>query len=150
VFPINGADKIQGAKVLGETVVVSKDVGVGYVGAFFCAGTQLSEQYAHENNLYRDKEKNKDVEKAGFFENSRRVRAQPFLKLKSEAYFSNLESLIFAGDISNLKVGDKFEDFNGVNICKKYISERALKAIGNKSRLDNLNTTPIFLKLVIW
>lgn len=133
VFPINGADKIQGAKVLGETVVVSKDIEVGHVGAFFCAGTQLSEQYAHENNLYRDKEKNKDIEKAGFFENSRRVRAQPFLKLKSEAYFSNLESLNFAGDISTLKVGDKFEDFNGVNICKKYISERALRAIGNKT-----------------
>lgn len=142
---IAGADRIQVAKVLGETVIVGKDVQIGDVGVFFCAGTQLSEQFAHENNLYRDKTKNKDIEKAGFFEESRRVRAQPFLGVKSDGLFVGLESLAFTGDITKLKVGDKFEDLNGVNICKKFISEANSKKIGHISpKAKKANTVPYF------
>lgn len=131
-LPIDKADKIQIAKVLGESVVVSKDAKVGDVGVFFCAGTQLSNEYCHENNLFRDATKNYDTTQSGFFEATRRVRAQPFLKVKSEGYFAALESLSFAGDVSKLKLGDKFEEFDGVKICNKYINEKALKALSIK------------------
>ncbi len=130
VMPIEGADKIQIGKVLGETVVISKDIPVGYVGVFFCAGTKLEEGYLHNNNLHRNSEKNIDNTKKGFFEDAGRVRAQPFLKVKSEAYFANLESLSYTGvDISTLKVGDRFEEINGVKVCGKYISEATLEKI---------------------
>jgi len=128
-LPIVGADKIQIAKVLGESVVVSKDAKIGDIGVFFCAGTQLSTEYCHHNNLFRDASKNYYTSESGFFEDSRRVRAQPFLKVKSEGYFADLSSLRFAGDFSKLKLGDKFEELNGVKICNKYLNEKAIKAI---------------------
>lgn len=129
--PIPGADNIHMATVLGETVIVSKQWGVGKVGLFFPAGTQLSEAYAKENNLHRDSTLNKDPEKKGFFEASRRVRAQPFLKVKSEGFFAELESVAFAADISVLKVGDRFEGLNGVQIATKYINEKTRNARAN-------------------
>jgi hypothetical protein len=146
VAPIPGADKIQIAKVLGETVVVSIDTPVGYVGVFFCPGTKLEESYCHNNNLYRHALKNIDPNKTGFFEDAGRVRAQPFLKIKSEGYFATLESLAYTGiDISSLKVGDKFEELNGVKICTKYISEAtAAKIKEQKNKPPKVSLTPYF------
>ncbi len=133
VIAIPNADRIQLGKVLGESVVIAKSVEVGHVGVFFCTGTQLSEEFCKANNLFRDKTKNSNPEKSGFFENNRNVRAQPFLGCKSQGYFAELEALSFAGDISKLKVGDKFEEFNKVGICKKYENERQLRAKANNS-----------------
>lgn len=146
VVPIPSADKIHTAFVLGEQVVVSKSVDVGHVGVLFLAGTQLSEDYTKHSNLHRDSTKNLDTTKSGFFENSRRVRAQPFLKVRSEGYFADIESLSFTGfDISTLKVGDSFEELNGVKVCNKYLNEKSLKAIGNNNtKARKKDTTPLF------
>lgn len=149
VLPIEGADRIQIGKVLGENVIISKNIEVGTLGVFFVAGTQLSTEYCHRNNLFRDKTLNIDVEKSGFFEDSRRVRAQPFLKVKSEGYFAPLESLAFTGNISNLKEMDRFEEINGIKICNKYLSERALKALEQrnkpgKQKPKRVSSTPYF------
>lgn len=142
---IPNADKVQIARVLGENVVVSKSVEVGDIGVFFPEGSQLSFEYCHNNNLHRNSELNSNTEYKGFFDTNRKVRAQPFLKVKSEAYFAGLESLSFAGDTSTLKVGDKFEDFNGVHICKKFYSEKALKAKGNsETKAKKPSLTPFF------
>lgn len=124
VEAIPNADRIHVAYVLGEPVVVSKDVGVGYVGVFFPVDVQLSAEYCHENNLYRDSSRNKDQSKKGFFEDNRRVRSQPFLKVKSCGYFATLDSVNFTGgSVFNEKNGHSFDTLNGVEICKKYISE---------------------------
>ena len=97
VMAIPGADKVHVAVVLGENCIVSKDVGVGYVGLLFPADTQLSEQYCFENNLNRHGTDNKNPEKTGFFDSNRRVRVQPFLKVKSTAYFASVESISYCG-----------------------------------------------------
>ncbi len=145
VIAIPNADRIQIGKVLGESVVISKDIEVGYVGVFFCTGIQLSEAFCHNNNLFRDKTKNLDPEKSGFFEPNRNVRAQPFLGCKSQGYFAALDSLAFTGDISKLKVGDKFEELNGVGICKKYENERQLRAKANtQTKAVKKNSVPFF------
>jgi len=146
IYPIQGADNIQVAKVLGETVIVSKSLQVGYVGILFVAGTQLSEDYCRNNNLYRNKDKNVDNTKAGFFEDSRRVRAQPFMKIKSDGYFAPLESLSYIDNTyTKLKVGDSFEDISGTNVCKKYLNERAIKALkSQKSKPAKVKTAPYF------
>lgn len=123
VEPIPNADRIQIAKVMGENCIVSKEWQVGMLGVFFPAGCQLSEQYCSVNNLFRDSTKNQDNTKTGFFESNRRVRAQPFLKVKSEAFFADLTSLNFATNITKLVEGQSFEDIDGVNICKKFILE---------------------------
>lgn len=134
VTPIEGADFVQSATVLGERVVVSKTANIGDIGVLFLSGTQLSEEYCFENNLFRHKDKNKDSDKAGFFEDNRRVRSQTFRGSQSDAYFADINSLAYTGvDISSLNVGDKFEDLNGKHICNKYISPQTQRAINAKN-----------------
>lgn len=147
ISPIVGADFIKKATVLGESVVVSKDVQVGDIGVLFVTGTQLSEQYCYENNLYRHKEKNKDQTKAGFFDDNRKVRTQTLRGSQSDAYFAPLDSLAYTGyDISKLQ-NDKFTVLNGFDICKKYISPQTLKAISTKAgttKQAKASLTPLF------
>lgn len=137
VTEIPGADKIQVAYVLGEQVVVSKDWGVGKVGILFPADLQLSEEYCSFNNLFRKSELNQDPSKTGFFDTNRKVRCQPFMKVRSEAFFTELSSLEFAGfNIhEKLKVGDKLWELNGREICRKFISPKTQKALENKKKL---------------
>jgi hypothetical protein len=150
VIEIPGADNIHIAKVLGECVIVSKTWQVGMLGVFFPAGTQLSVEYAAYNNLYRDKENNRDKEKAGFFDNNRRVRAQPFMKVKSEGFFADLNSLEFAGDVSTLKQGNTFEEFNGKKIATKFINEKTRQQASNKAgqpgKARKKISTPLFVE----
>lgn len=149
IIEIPGADKIQIAVVLGEQCVVGKDIGVGYVGVLFPEGLQLSEEYCHQNNLFRKAEKNKDSTKTGFFEESRRVRAQPFLKVRSTAYFATLESLAFAGNGGTMTIGTQFDEINGHKICQKYYSPQTLKAMGNKAtKAKKVINVPFFEKHV--
>lgn len=150
VFEIPGAEKIHVARVLGEDVIVGKDWGVGYIGVFFPVDLQLSEQYCFENNLYRDNSKNKDQKKKGFFENNRRVRAQPFLKVKSCGYFTSIDSLeSFATQhplAMNWTVGETFDELNGVKICQKYISEQARKQMSGPKKQKKAKEVPFFEK----
>lgn len=133
VQEIPGADRIHTAFVMGEQVVVSKDWGVGMVGLFFPADTQLSEDFCKHNNLFRKSEMNIDPEKTGFFEQNRRVRCQPFLKVRSEGFFTQLNALDYLGvDVTKFKVGDSFDEINGVKICQKYVNEKTKRALSNK------------------
>jgi hypothetical protein len=128
------ANNVQIGIVLGEPIVISKDWNVGDIGVFFCAGTELSKEYCSSNNLYRDSSLNSNPETTGFFDSNGRVKAQPFLKVRSCGYFSSIESLDFTGyELSKLKLGDSFEDLGGVPICRKYENE-ALK----KSKLNSV------------
>lgn len=134
VIEIPGADRVQISVVLGEHCVTSKDVKVGDIGILFPVDLQLSEEFCHENNLNRDKEKNKDVSKSGFFESNRRVRAQPFLKVRSEGLFVDLDSVSYTGiEESELVVGFSFDELNGKKICQKYINEKTMKEGSNQT-----------------
>lgn len=147
VQEIPNADKIQIAIVLGEAVVVSKDWGVGKVGVFFPTGTQLSHEFVKQNSLYRDSAKNANPDKTGFFDDNRKVRAQPFLKVRSEGFFAELTSLSFANpDMMKLKLGDSFETLNDFEICRKYINPETSKAFkdGTAPRQAKKNFAPNF------
>lgn len=97
------------------------------------SGTQLSEAFCKNNNLYRHSELNSDNTKNGFFEDNRRVRAQKFMGVNSSAFFCGLDSLAFTGvDQTSLKVGDKFETLDGVEICKKFVLKPNQKSSANK------------------
>lgn len=146
VQPIEGADRIQIAYVLGEPVIVSKELDVGYVGIFFPPDTQLSEKFLSNNNLYRNSDNNSDKNQKGFFEENGRVRAQPFLGVKSCGYFTSLESLSYTGfDYSTLQLGNRIEEINGDVIAKKYINPRTKKAQGNaNTKARKKVETPLF------
>lgn len=150
VVEIVGADKIQTAMVLGEQVVVSKDWGVGRVGLFFPADTQLSEEFCKNNNLFRKSHLNLDTEKTGFFDENRRVRCQPFLKVRSEGFFCDVEALNYASP-KELSIGDSFDTVNGRSLCEKYISpatQKALNAAAKNKKKTATKETPMFAKHV--
>lgn len=148
VVAIPGADRIQAAKVLGEQVIVSNDVKVGDIGVLFPTGVVLSQEYASENNLFRESSWNKDSTKNGFFDQPPKVRAQTFLKVKSEGYFATVASLAFTGaDLTGLKVGDSFDSLDGVEICKKWVNTTK-QAKAGKSKARKQSTTPFFEKHV--
>jgi hypothetical protein len=131
---IPNANTIQIAYVVGERVIVGKSTNVGDVGVFFMPDLQLSEQFCSENNLYRHSFLNKDQTKTGFFEDNRRVRAQPFMKIRSEGFFVPFEYFEYTGyDIQNLSIGDQFDELNGLPICCKYISPKTARAMANGS-----------------
>lgn len=139
VIEIPTASNIHVAVVLGENCIVSKDVGVGYVGLLFPADTQLSEQYCFENNLNRQGTDNKNPEKTGFFDSNRRVRVQPFLKVKSTAYFASVESIAYCGEncvaqIYALPMGTVIDKVGENNICCKYISQATRDNINKQNR----------------
>lgn len=148
VESIEGAENIQKAKCMGEIVVVSKELNVGDVGIFFPVDVQLSEEFCHHNNLFRDKEANKDKEKAGFFDKNRRVRAQPFMKVRSSGLFMGFESLSYTGFTTG-NLGDCFDEVNGHKLCQKYLSDEAKeKGASNKVKQAKKNYAPDFLKHV--
>ena len=119
--PLENSDNLVGAPLLGMQAVVSKDTEIGTVGVLFVAETQLSEEYTARNNLFRHKEFNENKEKAGFIEDNRRVKAIKLRGNRSDALFMPLSSLAYTKvDLSELKVGDVFEELNGFEICKKY------------------------------
>jgi hypothetical protein len=131
VAPIPGADKIQVGFVLGQSVVISKDWEVGMVGIFFQPDLQLSDEFCRCNNLYRHSEQNINQSQKGFFDDNRRVRCQPFL-----GFFTTLESLAWCGENAylDLQVGDQFDQLNGWEVCKKYISEKTRRAMQNTQK----------------
>lgn len=119
--PLANSDNLLGAPLLGMQAIVSKDTQIGTVGVLFVAETQLSEEYVARNNLFRHKEFNEDKEKAGFIEDNRRVKAIKLRGNRSDALFMPLSSLAYTKvDLSELKIGDAFEELNGHEICKKY------------------------------
>ena len=150
VQDIPNADKIHVATVLGEQVVVSKEWGVGYVGIFFPVDLQLSEEFCKENNLNRDSTKNKDTTKKGFFESNRRVRAQPFLGVRSSGFFASLGCVSYTDwSIGDFLIGFEFDEINGHKICQKYLSESSRVAKEkNQKQQAKKNYAPLFEKHV--
>lgn len=148
VSPIPNADKIHVATVLGESVVVSKDWGVGHKGILFPVDVQLSHEFASNNNLYRDSEQNTDKNAKGFFESNRRVRAQPFLKVRSEGFFVGVDSLSYMG-VNDLEIGTTFDEINGNRVCQKYYNEKTLAQLThNAKKPPKKSVTPFFEKHV--
>jgi hypothetical protein len=129
---IKGADFIQVAYVVGEVVIVNKEAKVGDIGVFFQPDLQLSEEFCHENNLFRDSSKNKDENQSGFFDTNRRVRAQPFRKVKSEGFFVPFSHFDYTNTrMDSLGIGFQFDEVNGYKICQKFISEKTRNALKN-------------------
>ena len=61
LYEIPNADNLNRVVLLGNNVIVSKDVQEGDVMLYFVAGTQLSEDLCYNNNLYDSHELNKDT-----------------------------------------------------------------------------------------
>ncbi|MGV8961946.1 MAG: hypothetical protein ACOH2V_01015 [Candidatus Saccharimonadaceae bacterium] len=139
LIPLEKCDFVQAAIILGNHVIVSKETELGDIGLYFPLETQLSDQYAKMNNLYKKSEMNIDPTQKGYFEENRRIRCVKFRGHKSEGLFMPIGSLkfLFPGinpgsgyktlwypkDFS-IAVGDTFDELNDIGICNKYVISR--------------------------
>ena len=115
------ADRLKIANVLGIDVIVGQDTKDGDISIFFPEGTQLSEEYARENDCIRRKDA--DGNRAGgMFDPNRRVRVMRLRGSESEGYFAPLSSLNYlpAKLIRGLKPGHSFSKLGNHEICRKY------------------------------
>lgn len=67
---VEGLDNLMVATVFGYNCLVSKESNSNQRYIFFPAETQLSQEFLHNNNLYRSQLLNKDTTKKGFFEDN--------------------------------------------------------------------------------
>lgn len=119
------SDRLYIVDALGMTAIVDDSwiAREGELALIFPAEVQLSESFTGKNNLYRDNLQNEDQSKAGYIERSRRVRA---LKLRgniSNGLVLPAHSLYHIdkdGSYNDLREGDVFDTYRGVEICRKY------------------------------
>lgn len=154
--PLENVDRVQGAIIFGNQVIVSLDTKVGDIGLYFPTETQLSHEYCHGNNLYRHKNLNSDETKSGYFEDNRRVRCVKFRGNDSEGIFMPIRSLEFTGwgsmedyEPENFPyIGAEFDEFNGSLICNKYVKKHTRTPGAPGSRKDKKGARKYEDKLV--
>jgi hypothetical protein len=121
------ADKVKLATCHGNQVVVGLDNTEDELGVYFPSDGQLSHEFCHANNLYRDSEQNKDPkEKPGMFDLNRRVRAQKFRGEISDGFWVPLSNFDFLG-FAPKEEGLEFDTLNNVQICSKYVNPATIK-----------------------
>lgn len=130
------ADKIQQARIYGETVIVSKDHKEGELGILFDMETQLSHEFCHHNNLYRHSHLNSDPSKEGYFDDNRRVRPIRLKGVQCSGFWMPIESLSYIdrcfgydsskeNGASSLEEGMQLTEIDGNPICNKWVPSRA-------------------------
>ena len=120
VIPLENCDNVVHTSIMGNLIVVSKDIRIGELGLFFPVECQLSKEYLSANNLYRNQLMNVDTTQKGYFEDNGRIKCVKFRGHNSEGLFMPLKSLDFITE-KYPEINTEFNSINGVEICKKYI-----------------------------
>lgn len=146
---IDGADKIQQAKIFGETVIIPTTHKEGELGILFDCETQLSEHFVHHNNLYRKGNMNYDKDKVGYIEENRRIRPIKLRGVKCSGLWMPVESLknipeLHNFNVEDLKEGEQYKSVGGINISDKYVSPKTGRRIKSKEGRAKINLTPTF------
>lgn len=144
IHPLEGSDNIVGTTLFGSQAIVGKDTQVGDVGIYFPAETQLSQEFAYENNLHDHGNLNKDQGTSGYLGDNRRVRAIRLRGHRSDCLFLPLTSLSYVKGLklADLKDGDTFDTLLDKSICNKYIVKKTKK----EQRLEK-NKTKVFSRV---
>jgi hypothetical protein len=137
VIPLENCDNVVHTSIMGNLVVVSKDIKIGELGLFFPVECQLSKEYLSANNLYRNQLMNIDTTQKGYFEDNGRIRCVKFRGYNSEGLFMPLTSLDFITE-KYPEINTEFNSINGVEICKKYIIRIDKTSCTKKDRNKNM------------
>lgn len=128
------ADKLNLVTIFGNQVIIGKNVNEGDEGIFFEVGTQLSEDFCKNNNLFSEPSLNKDTTKKGYFSKNRRIRAQSFRGEKSEGFWVPITYLGYIGNLVNIpKEGNTFTKIDNQLICQKYINPETFRNKNTKN-----------------
>lgn len=132
------SDRLYIIDVMGMTAIVG-DSWVGREGELavvFPAEVQLSHEYMHGNNLYRDKELNQNKSEAGYLDTNRRVRAMKLRGNISNGLVMPLTSLVDGLRVApEVSEGDVFDTVEGIELCRKYVVP--VKAASGQNRADS-------------
>ena len=142
------ADRLQMGECFGNTVIVSMDYDDNQLGIYFPSDGQLSTEFAEANNLLRKKDENGNNIGGYMDPDKRNVTAIKLRGEKSDGLFLPLKSLESFGDTSTLQEGDRIDNFNGHEICCKYVPRKNVRhghvSNGNKTRKNKANIAPLF------
>jgi hypothetical protein len=130
IFPLEGRDRVVGLRAFGMNAIVGKEwvrelEAKNYKVVMIPAGSQVTEQFAHANNLHRHEHLNADVTQKGYLEDNRRVKAIRMGGHPSDALVVDPFAFGYAGAgaavVSNLPHGTAFDTIDGVHFSKKYV-----------------------------
>ena len=146
--PHPNADRLQMGECFGNTVIVSLDYEDNQLGVYFPSDGQVSIEFAEANNLLRKKD-DAGNNIGGYMDaDKRNVTAIKLRGEKSDGLFLPLKSLETFGDITTLNEGDRIDNFNGHEICCKYVPRRNHRqggvSNGNKTRKKKVDVAPLF------
>ena len=148
VRPHPNADRLQMGECFGNTVIVSLEYEDNQLGVYFPSDGQLSVAFAEANNLLRKKDENGNNIGGYMDQDKRNVTAIKLRGEKSDGLFLPLKSLETFGDIATLNEGDRIDNFNGHEICCKYVPRRNVRhghvSGGNKTRKKKVDVAPLF------
>lgn len=146
------ADRLLLGDCFGNTVCVNLDYTEGQVGVYFPVDGQLSVEFADANNLVRKKDENGNNVGGYMDPDKRNIKAIKLRGEKSDGLFLPLHCLEPFGDITQLRIGDTIDVFNGHEICKKYIPRSNIRkghySEGNKTRKHKVPIAPLFAEHV--
>lgn len=142
------ADRLQIGECFGNAVIVSMEYADNQLGVYFPSDGQLSVEFAEANNLLRKKDAEGNNIGGYMDPDKRNVTAIKLRGEKSDGLFLPLKSLESFGDITDLREGDRIGNFNGHEICCKYIPRRNVRhghiSDGNKTRKKKVPIAPLF------
>ena len=146
------ADRLQIGECFGNTVIVSMEYEDNQLGIYFPSDGQLSVAFAETNNLLRKKDDTGNNIGGYMDPDKRNVTAIKLRGEKSDGLFLPLNSLMPFGDITTLREGDRIDNFNGHEICCKYVPRtkhrRGYYSEGNKTRKKKVAISPLFTEHV--
>lgn len=148
VRPHPNADRLQMGECFGNTVIVSLEYENNQLGVYFPSDGQVSVEFAEANNLVRKKD-DAGNNIGGYMDaDKRNITAIKLRGEKSDGLFLPMKSLETFGDITTLHEGDRIDNFNGHEICCKYVPRRNVRhghvSNGNKTRKKRVNIAPLF------
>lgn len=146
--PHPNADRLQMGECFGNTVIVSLDYVDNQLGVYFPSDGQLSTEFAEANNLLRKKDENGNNVGGYMDPDKRNVTAIKLRGEKSDGLFLPLKSLESFGDVYILNEGDRIDNFNGHEICCKYVPRHNVRrgqvSSGNRTRKKKVPIAPLF------
>lgn len=142
------ADRLQIGECFGNAIIVSMEYEDNQLGIYFPSDGQLSVEFAEANNLLRKKDENGNNIGGYMDPDKRNVTAIKLRGEKSDGLFLPLKSLETFGDITTLREGDRIDNFNGHEICCKYVPYKQCRrghySEGNKTRKKKVPVAPLF------
>ena len=148
--PHPNADRLQMGECFGNTVIVSLEYEDNQLGIYFPSDGQVSVEFATVNNLVRKKDENGNNIGGYMDPDKRNVTAIKLRGEKSDGLFLPLKSLETFGDITSLHEDDRIDNFNGHEICCKYIPRKNVRqgrvSEGNRTRKKKVPVSPLFME----